>query len=157
MYIHVDEVSEALHRYLAERCKRSFAFALQVTTIPSVFLFPFTLGTLLFRHKQSPFSLICAKGQSESYVLFVPKYMPLLHLFIFAINGINSKPHNGCFLTCYKCWLYMFFFNITLQTLQASWLLEAYCADGWLPSKEYARGIRLLQLVLEGCRPRYSM
>lgn len=65
MYIHVDEVSEALHRYLAERCKRSFSFA-----------------------------------------------------------------------------------------LQASWLLEAYCADGWLPSKEYARGIRLLQLVLEGCRPR---
>ncbi|KAJ7323428.1 Phosphatidylinositol 4-kinase beta [Desmophyllum pertusum] len=65
MYIHVDEVSDALHRYLAERCRRSFPFA-----------------------------------------------------------------------------------------LQAAWLLEAYCADGWLPSKEYARGIRLLQLVLEGCNPR---
>jgi len=51
--------------------------------------------------------------------------------------------------------LHLFF--MTPQTLQASWLLEAYCADGWLPSKEYARGIRLLQLVLEGCRPRYSM
>lgn len=34
-------------------------------------------------------------------------------------------------------------------------MLEAYCADGWLPSKEYARGMRLLQLVLEECRPRY--
>jgi len=65
MYIHVDEVSEALHRYLVERCRKSFSFA-----------------------------------------------------------------------------------------LQASWLLEAYCADGWLPSKEYARGIRLLQLILEECRPR---
>ncbi|KAL9987779.1 hypothetical protein ACROYT_G002140 [Oculina patagonica] len=65
MYIHVDEVSDALHRYLVERCKRSFSFA-----------------------------------------------------------------------------------------LQASWLLEAYCADGWLPSIEYARGIRLLQLVLDGCRPK---
>lgn len=33
MYIHVEEVSEALHRYLVERCKRSFAFALQVCEI----------------------------------------------------------------------------------------------------------------------------
>lgn len=65
MYIHVDEVSEAVHRYLVERCRKTFSFA-----------------------------------------------------------------------------------------LQASWLLEAYCADGWLPSKEYARGTRLLQLVLEECRPK---
>lgn len=65
MYIHVEEVSEALHRYLVERCRKSFSFA-----------------------------------------------------------------------------------------LQASWLLEAYCADGWLPSKEYARGTRLLQLILEECRPK---
>lgn len=65
MYIHIDEVSEALHRYLVEKCKKNFSFA-----------------------------------------------------------------------------------------LQASWLLEAYCADGWLPSKEHARGIKLLQLILEECRPR---
>ena len=39
--------------------------------------------------------------------------------------------------------------------LQASWLLEAYCADGWLPSKEYARGTRLLHLILEEYRPKY--
>ncbi|XP_066021299.1 phosphatidylinositol 4-kinase beta-like [Pocillopora verrucosa] len=65
MYIHVEEVSEALHRYLVERCKRSFAFA-----------------------------------------------------------------------------------------LQASWLLEAYCADGWLPSREYARGVKLLQMILDELRPR---
>ena len=38
MYIHVDEVSEALHRYLAERCKRSFSFALQVLSIFPVFI-----------------------------------------------------------------------------------------------------------------------
>ena len=33
MYIHVDEVSDALHRYLAERCRRSFSFSLQVQEI----------------------------------------------------------------------------------------------------------------------------
>ncbi|XP_044183343.1 phosphatidylinositol 4-kinase beta-like isoform X2 [Acropora millepora] len=65
MYIHVDEVSEAVHRYLVERCRKTFSFA-----------------------------------------------------------------------------------------LQASWLLEAYCADGWLPSKEYARGTRLLHLIVEECRPK---
>ncbi|XP_015763045.1 PREDICTED: phosphatidylinositol 4-kinase beta-like [Acropora digitifera] len=67
MYIHVDEVSEAVHRYLVERCRKTFSFA-----------------------------------------------------------------------------------------LQASWLLEAYCADGWLPSKEYARGTRLLHLIVEECRPKYT-
>ncbi|KAK2555371.1 Phosphatidylinositol 4-kinase beta [Acropora cervicornis] len=65
MYIHVDEVSEAVHRYLVERCRKTFSFA-----------------------------------------------------------------------------------------LQASWLLEASCADGWLPSKEYARGTRLLHLIVEECRPK---
>ena len=30
MYIHVDEVSEAVHRYLVERCRKTFSFALQV-------------------------------------------------------------------------------------------------------------------------------
>ena len=33
MYIHVDEVSEAVHRYLVERCRKTFSFALQVLIV----------------------------------------------------------------------------------------------------------------------------
>ncbi|XP_032234209.1 phosphatidylinositol 4-kinase beta [Nematostella vectensis] len=32
--------------------------------------------------------------------------------------------------------------------LEATWLLEAYCADGWLPSEEYTRGTKLLSIIL---------
>ena len=37
MYIHIDEVSEALHRYLVEKCKKNFSFALQVCMAASYF------------------------------------------------------------------------------------------------------------------------
>ncbi|KAK3732844.1 hypothetical protein QZH41_012360 [Actinostola sp. cb2023] len=66
MYIHMDDVCEVVHRYIVDRCKRSFAFA-----------------------------------------------------------------------------------------LQAGWLLEAHCADGWLPTKEYSRGMKLLQIIkLESPKPK---
>ncbi|XP_028394734.1 phosphatidylinositol 4-kinase beta-like [Dendronephthya gigantea] len=33
--------------------------------------------------------------------------------------------------------------------VQLSWLLEAHCADGWLPSREHQRGLKLVKKILE--------
>ena len=66
---------------------------------------------------------------------------------------INSQYN----LTIHAQWSEALHVNLWfLKILQASWLLEAYCADGWLPSKEYARGVKLLQMILDELRPRYT-
>ena len=38
---------------------------------------------------------------------------------------------------------------IIAQYFQLSWLLEAHCADGWLPSREHQRGLKLVKKILE--------
>lgn len=47
MYIHVDEVSEAVHRYLVERCRKTFSFALQVLIVAVHFVFFFFFNVSL--------------------------------------------------------------------------------------------------------------
>jgi hypothetical protein len=38
---------------------------------------------------------------------------------------------------------------MNVQIFQLSWLLEAHCADGWLPNREHQRGLKLVKKILE--------
>lgn len=36
-----------------------------------------------------------------------------------------------------------------LLKIKVLWLLEAYCADGWLPSCEQQRGLKIVKKILD--------
>lgn len=66
MYIHIDEVSEALHRYLVEKCKKNFSFALQVCMAASYFQHVCVLLLNLFTSVFFLVSLQCSKKAQYS-------------------------------------------------------------------------------------------
>ena len=66
MYIHIDEVSEALHRYLVEKCKKNFSFALQVCMAASYFQHVCVLLLNLFTSVFFLLSLQCSKKAQYS-------------------------------------------------------------------------------------------
>lgn len=67
MYIHVDEVSEAVHKYLVERCRKTFSFALQVLIVALHFVF-FFFNVLLLAEITVFLCGICLKvNHSNNY------------------------------------------------------------------------------------------
>ncbi|KXJ20275.1 phosphatidylinositol 4-kinase beta [Exaiptasia diaphana] len=73
-------------------------------------------------------------------------YLPQLINMYIHMDDVGEVVHSYIVERCKRSFAF---------SLQAAWLLEAHCADGWLPTKEYSRGMRLLQIIkLEGAKPK---